>query len=284
MPTSGWTWDETLYAGSAAYYATGRVPYPVGVRDALRRELRLDGRGRLLDVGCGPGSLTLLLAPLFEEAVGVDADGGMLEAAGRAAATAGVSNTRWCHMRAEDLPGALGQFRVATFAQSFHWLDRPRVARMVKRMLIPGGAWVHVHATTHEGLPGDDPLPHPRPPRDEIAALVRRYLGPLRRAGRGFLPAGTPASEDEVLRAAGFDGPTQIIVPAGTVRRTEDEVVASVFSLSGSTPHLLGERRAEFERDLRALLRRTSPDGRFAERMREIAIDIWRPVRRDGVD
>jgi ubiquinone/menaquinone biosynthesis C-methylase UbiE len=32
----------------------------------------------LLDVGCGPGSLTLLLAPYVSEAIGVDADGDML--------------------------------------------------------------------------------------------------------------------------------------------------------------------------------------------------------------
>ena len=38
--------------------------------------LTLDGRGRLLDVGCGPGTLALSLATLFGEVVGVDADGG----------------------------------------------------------------------------------------------------------------------------------------------------------------------------------------------------------------
>lgn len=284
MPIGRWTWDETLYAGSAAYYAAGRVPYPREIREALREELRLDGRGRLLDVGCGPGSLTLLLAPLFEETVGIDADPDMIEAGRRATRAAGVGNVRWCHMRAEDLPGALGEFRLATFAQSFHWFDRPRVVHAVRQMLAPDGAWVHVHATTHEGVSGDDRLPHPRPPRDQIAALVGRYLGPVRRAGRGTLPAGTAGGEDTVLRTAGFDGPTRIVIPAWTVRRTEDEVVASVFSLSGSTPHLFGGRREEFERDLRALLRRSSRGGVFAERIREVALDIWRPGTGDRVD
>jgi SAM-dependent methyltransferase len=67
-------WDETLYAGSAGYYAAGRLPYPPELPDVLRRELGLDGTGRLLDVGCGPGSLTLLLARLFAAVVGVEAD------------------------------------------------------------------------------------------------------------------------------------------------------------------------------------------------------------------
>ncbi len=49
-------------------------------------------------------------------------------------------------------------------------------------MLEPGGAWVHVNATTHQGVPTNEPLPAPAPPRDEIT--VHRYLGEVRRAGQ----------------------------------------------------------------------------------------------------
>ena len=76
-------WDETLFSGSAAYYPHGRFPYPPELATALADELSLDGRGRLLDVGCGPGSLTLLLVPLFERVVAVDADEEMLAEATR---------------------------------------------------------------------------------------------------------------------------------------------------------------------------------------------------------
>jgi trans-aconitate methyltransferase len=78
-----WAWDPTVYAGSARFYTTGRVAYPVELVDVLVAELALDGSGRLLDVGCGPGSLTLLLAPHFGEAIGVDADADMLAQAAR---------------------------------------------------------------------------------------------------------------------------------------------------------------------------------------------------------
>ena len=103
----GWTWDPTLYAGAARYYTTGRVPYPAGVADALVATLDLDGTGRLLDVGCGPGSLTLLLAPHFTEAIGVDAASDMLAEAARLADTQRAANVRWVQMRAEDLPADL---------------------------------------------------------------------------------------------------------------------------------------------------------------------------------
>jgi cyclopropane fatty-acyl-phospholipid synthase-like methyltransferase len=38
----------------------------------LAEDLGLDGSGRLLDVGCGPGVLAVRLAHLFEDAVGLD--------------------------------------------------------------------------------------------------------------------------------------------------------------------------------------------------------------------
>jgi SAM-dependent methyltransferase len=267
--------DEFLYAGSAPYYAIGRMPYPRQLAGALRDHLGLDGRGRLLDVGCGPGSLTLLLAPLFAEAVGIDADADMIAQAARDGT--GSRSVSWRHLRAEDLPAGLGRFRVVTFAQSFHWMDQPRVAQAVRPMLTPGGTWVHVAATTHQGVAGDDPLPHPRPPREDIDTLVRSYLGPVRRAGHRLLPAGTPDGEEQVMRAAGYRGPVRLQVGGGAVHeRTEDQVVASVFSLSSAAPHLFGDRLGEFEQDLRGLLCRSSPEGRFAEQASDVSMVIWR--------
>lgn len=77
----GWEWDETLFRGNARSYECGRLPYPPGLADAIAAALGLDGRGRLLDVGCGPGTIALRLAPLFAEVVGLDADADMLAAA-----------------------------------------------------------------------------------------------------------------------------------------------------------------------------------------------------------
>ena len=270
-----WSWDETLYAGSARHYWRGRFPYPQELADALRDELDLDGSGRLLDVGCGPGQLTLLLAPLFARAVGIDADADMVAEARRRGEELGLRSIAFEHLRAEELPAGLGTFRVATFAQSFHWMDRRRVAATVGRMLEPGGAWVHVHATTTHGVGGEPP--RPAPPHDEIEQLVQAYLGPIRRAGTGMLPQGTPTHEEVVLAASGLRGPTRLEVPGHVLERTEDEVVASVYSRSSSTPRLFGDRLDEFEAELRQLLRRHAPDGLFSERTREIALDVWRP-------
>jgi SAM-dependent methyltransferase len=276
VSADGWEWDETLYAGSAAFYVRGRMPYPTETAVVLRDELGLHGAGRLLDVGCGPGSVTLVLADLFGEVVGVDADAEMLVEAGCQAQRRGCENATWVHLRAEELPAGLGTFRVVVFAQSFHWMDRARVAATVHAMLEPGGSLVHVGATTHEGVAGSDALPAPRPPRDEITDLVRRFLGPVPRAGRGRRVSATPSDEDEILAAAGFGGPRRLDVGGGrVVERSEDDIVASVHSLSSAAPHLFGSRLEAFDAELRQLLRRTAPAGRFCERTREITLAIW---------
>lgn len=61
------------------------------------------------------------------------------------------------------------------------------------------------------------------------------------------------------------------------VERGVDEIVSAVFSLSGSAPHLFGDRLPAFETRLRELLQQSSSTGRFSERLREIAVVIWRP-------
>lgn len=270
----GWSWDETLYRGSAAYYARGRLRYPAGLGAAIRDAAGLDGTARLLDVGTGPGSVALLVAPYVAEVVGLDADADMVAVAAERAEAAGVINARWVHARAEELPLGLGPFRAVTFAQSFHWMDRARVASAVRAMLEPGGVLVHVSAW----MAGEPVEGLPAPPRPRIRALVAEYLGPQRRAGQGHLPSGTPGDEAEVLAGAGFTGPEVTEVSGGEiVRRSIDDIVAEVFSVSGSAPHLFGDRIDEFERDLRGLLTQAAADGGFTERIQPVELRVWRP-------
>src|SRR5882757_1437881 len=277
MTDQGWAWDSSLYAGSARFYPVGRVAYPPELAERLADALHLDGSGRLLDIGCGPGSLTLPMAHLFAEAVGIDADPSMLAEAARQADRAGVTNVTWRQLRGEQLPAGIPDPTVVTFAQSFHWMDRRRVAGLVRSMLATGGAVVHVGATTHEGMDTDEQLPLPRPPRDAIRALIRQFLGDVRRAGQATLPSGdTPGGEDDVYRAAGFGGPERLNLPARVVRRTAAEVRASIYSLSSSAPHLFGTGFEAFDVRLRALHDETASEDGFSERLGGITVDIWR--------
>src|SRR5690242_16561626 len=88
-------YDPTIYLGSAAHYRRGRPAYSPGLEALLTRQAGLDGNGRLLDAGCGPGVLTVRLAHLFTQAVGLDPDPGMLAEGSRAAEEQGIVNIRW---------------------------------------------------------------------------------------------------------------------------------------------------------------------------------------------
>jgi SAM-dependent methyltransferase len=257
------SYDPTIYEGAAEHYRPGRPAYSPQLEAVLTEELALDGTGRLLDGGCGPGILTVRLAHLFEGAVGLDPDAAMLAEGRRAAAEIGITNIRWVQALAEDLPGAApGPYRVATFGQSFHWTDEARVAEAVYEMLEPGGALaVIVH--TVEGRP-KPPSPGPPPiPHEEIRALVEKYLGSTRRVGQGIAPIRNHRVEDVLVRTR-FGAPQVIFAPGiPDLLRDIESVLSGYFSFAIAAPHLFGDRAEEFADEVRELLRSRSPAGIF---------------------
>jgi ubiquinone/menaquinone biosynthesis C-methylase UbiE len=258
-------YDPTIYDGAAVHYRYGRPAYSPGLEALLTEELALDGSGRLLDVGCGPGILTVRLARLFGEAVGLDPDPEMVAEGRRVAQERGIANITWVRAMAEDLPGAApGPHRVITFGSSFWWTDEFRVAEAVYDMLEPGGALVLVMHKAGAGAVPRSPGP-PSIPHAEIEALVEKYLGSARRAGQGAAPpARTRSDGEDAIARTRFGVPRVIFAPGipDLVRDTES-VLAGYFSFSWSAPHLFGDRVEAFATEVRGLLRARSPEGVF---------------------
>jgi SAM-dependent methyltransferase len=256
-------YDPTIYLGSAAHYRYGRPSYSAGLEAFLTREAGLDGTGRLLDVGCGPGILTIRLAHLFTQALGLDPDADMLAVGSRAAEEKGIVNIQWVQGLAEQLTAAApGPYRLVTFGQSFHWTDEHRVAEAVYDTLEPGGELaliVHtVRGRPRPPDPGVPPIPH-----DEITALVARYLGSIHRAGQGTASERTHRFED-VLASTRFGVPRQFFLPGiPDLVRDSESVLSGYFSFSWSAPHLFGDRLDDFAAEVRALLAKRSADGLF---------------------
>jgi SAM-dependent methyltransferase len=233
------SYDPTLFEGAAAHYRQGRPPYSPQLEVVLAEELGFDGRGRLLDGGCGPGILTVRLAHLFEEAVGLDPDAAMLAEGRKAADALGITNIRWVQAVAEDLPAAApGPYRLITFGQSFHWTDEIRVAEALYDMLEPGCA---------------------------LALIVHEVEGrpATRRAGRGVATPRTHRFED-ILPRTRFGAPRSAFVPGiPDLVRDSESVLSGYFSMSSSAPHLFGDRVEDFATEVRELLASRSPEGVF---------------------
>ena len=97
---------------------------------------------RLLDCGCGVGSITLDLAELVApgKTVGLDLDESQLALAREAAASRGLGNARFEVGSMYELPFADASFDVAlAHTVLFHLSDPPRAMRELRRVLAPDG-------------------------------------------------------------------------------------------------------------------------------------------------
>ena len=109
----------------------------------LVAQARIDSGHRVLDLGCGTGTLTVLIKRLHPgaEVSGLDGDAKVLEVAEAKAAKAGLKVT-FVHGMAFDLPYADNSFDRILSSLLFHHLTREnkvRALREVFRVLRPGG-------------------------------------------------------------------------------------------------------------------------------------------------
>ena len=107
----------------------------------------LEATDRMVDVGCGSGYATRLLAPLVRETLGIDFSESMIERA--RAAAAGKPGLRFEVANALDLDsGALGTFDVALSIRCLinleSWELQQRAIENVARLLTPGSRFIFV--------------------------------------------------------------------------------------------------------------------------------------------
>jgi len=257
-------YDPTIYRGTAAHYRSGRPPYSNELEVTLADKVGLDGTGRLLDVGCGPGILAVRLAGFFEDVVGLEPDLDMLAEASRYATAAGAANVLWVQGVAEDLPvAAPGPYRLVTFGQSFHWTRGEPAAEAVFDLLEPGGGMALISHVARDRPQPPNPG-YPVIPDRELVVLVEKYLGPTpKRALKRFNP-GDKHGYGEVLAKTRFGYPEVYFAPGRPDLVVDlDGVLTRYFSTSTAAQHLFGARLDDFKNEARQLLLEHSPTGLF---------------------
>ncbi|MFI6732642.1 class I SAM-dependent methyltransferase [Nonomuraea sp. NPDC050451] len=223
--------------------------------DDLIRRFGLDGSGRLLDLGCGTGQLTLPLAGHVAEAVGVDPEPDMLAEAARQALAGEVGNVTWVRGGSADLPGGLGRFRLVTMGRSFHWMEREQVLEALGGMVEDEGGVV----IANDGCLARQITAW----QHAIEEVQHRFLGPLPATA-----AGTPAKPHTVVLADSPFPHVARVVHEFERSWTAKRIIGYLYSTSLPLRRLLGDRRPAFEREIADALLAADPTGRFVEPVR----------------
>lgn len=255
------------FTSAIPHYVSGRPAYSLRLLGKLARETSLDSSSRVLDLGCGPGSLTLPLARRCGTMIGIDADAAMIAAARKAADDAGLA-IDWRVGTSYDLAGDLAPLNLVTIARAFHWMDREATLKRLDELVAPTGAVALVSTELHDLGPTR---------WHAEFEMLRNSHG---RFDDFYHWRKSTAWEEHasVLLRSAFSEVERISVlePRTT---TIDEVVARALSFSANSPAALGEDgSAAYAREVRERMLAIAPDGAFPEIVETIAIVARRPA------
>ena len=247
-----------LYRGTAVDYDRFRLGYPSALIEDLCRRTALTGTGRLLDLACGPGTVTFALCDRFAEVCAVDLEPDAIAFAASKADALEVRNVQWRVGPAEDVDVGTA-FELVTIGNAFHRLDRRRIAGRAAEWLRSGGHLALLWSST--------PLNGPAPWQREMADLVVEWMD--RVGARDRLPADleehlTQHPHARVLEDAGL----VVLGHHEFVERhdwTAESVTGFVYSTSLLSRVVLGSRTNEFEHEVRERLQNIDPSGVYTE-------------------
>jgi trans-aconitate methyltransferase len=258
--------NPNRFTSAIPHYINGRPPYAERLIAKLAREARLGPQSRVLDLGCGPGSLTLPLSRYCGTMIGIDADPAMISTARRAAESAGAE-IDWRVGTSFDLDATLAPLDLVTIARAFHWMDREATLRRLDELISPGGAVALVNTDLH----------------DSGTFRWHAAFEELRK-GHGCFDdfyhwRKSEAWEEHtsVLLRSAFSEVERISV-FETRSPSLDEIVARALSFSANSPAALGEEAsAAYEAEVRQRMLAISPDAAFPEIVESVAIIARRP-------
>ncbi|MFD9477308.1 MULTISPECIES: class I SAM-dependent methyltransferase [Streptomyces] len=271
---------STPYASAAPYYARYRPPYPAELYALLADRFALDGSQTVLDLGAGPGTLSLPLAPLAEHVYAVDPEPAMLAEGCALAEEQGRRNISWLRGDAAGIGRlCLPRIDLCVIGGAFHRMDRVRVPADLDAVLAPRGG-IAVVTSVAAVWPS------------VVDEVRTRFLGSGDGAADGTAdgtevttrPADEPADMEELRDvedhlAKSVFSRVETTTWERSTRCTVDQVIGLQFSRACSSPALFGDRKDAFESELRHALLDRYPDGTCTRTVTVAATIATRPRR-----
>jgi ubiquinone/menaquinone biosynthesis C-methylase UbiE len=248
------------FKNNAAHYLSGRPAYSPRLIRRVAEACKLDGTQRLLDLGCGPGQLSLAFSSWVDTGVALDPEPEMLRIA--SGLGLGVApNIEYRLGSSYDLSPEWGRFQIAVIGRAFHWMDRPDTLERLDKLIDPSGAVV-LFATAH-------PTDASTPWLTQYRALLDEYAqaDPAREQRK----SDSWESHESVLFKSAFASLERISIIEKR-RVTLDSLIARALSMSSLSSERLGTRLDELVARVRSLLEAHAADGWLDERVESIAL------------
>lgn len=264
------TYDPTLFEGAAEAYAQYRTKYPSAVFAKLSEIFQLNGQGRLLDLGCGPGLITIPFRDQFEEIVAVDPDADMLQEAQKQAAIVGANNIIWLEQGAELINSSLGKFKLVTIGRAFHWMERELVLKQIYELLSDDGGLALLNTN-------ENPWGSSLPWKQAAIEVVKKWLGEERRTGQRGQGIRKPVDPPHEVVIANSDFTRQELYEVSFVKSwTVESYLGYLYTTAFALKIFFGDRAPEFAADLKAALLAVEPSGTFLEEIKVTILVAWK--------
>ncbi len=253
------------FASTASLYEHLRPPYPPKFFRDVAQKLGLSKRCTLIDLGTGPGLLALGFADYVGRIVGVDPEPAMLDAARRAAASAGHA-LALIEGKAETLAPDIGTFDVVTIGRALHWMDRDPTLALFDRLVARDGA-IAICAS-FSATDGRNPW------LDGYNEIRRRWspANLWEEAGKGTR---THRDLPAFFRGSSFQ-PVELVTVETSHMVSVQDLAQRTLTYSSSSPDALGENVDAMLRDVRECLTSLSRDGVIAETIVSTALIVTR--------
>ncbi|NOU74997.1 methyltransferase domain-containing protein [Paenibacillus sp. LMG 31458] len=247
-----------LFKGTAWYYSRYRPIYPSSLLRFLVNKFSLNGEGRLLDLGCGTGQLTLKFNDWFQEIIGVDTEPEMLNEALHLSNVNRVDNACWLQGRAEERSSDWGSFRLMLIAKAFHWMDRESILEILYNSSDDNGGIAIIDYNNEKYEPLHWKL--------KVAEIVKVWLGDERRAGNSTYTPPKERFEDTITKSR-FRDVERNVLPSYSYNWTVDTILGNLYSTSYASKRFFGENLEKFENDLKSALLDIDSSGVFTEEL-----------------